>query len=93
MAWKSSMTISRFIYLKRTKENIEKYTQGECYTFYKILKNRFPSALPFYDCNHVITKIGRRYYDITGIVKRKRHLLMTTEKAIVNFFEVKSNGG
>lgn len=50
------------------------YTRGSCYQFYKILKAVYPNAIAYYDSNHVITKIGRYYFDITGETKRKRHL-------------------
>ncbi len=50
------------------------YTKGSCYQFYKVLKIVFPTAEAYYDSNHVITKIGKYYYDITGEVKKHRHL-------------------
>lgn len=46
------------------------YTGGSCYHFYLILKKVFPNAEPFYDLDHVITKIDDKYYDITGEVRR-----------------------
>ncbi len=42
------------------------FTNGACYQFYFILKEKFPDAVPFYDMNHVITRIGSKYYDING---------------------------
>lgn len=48
------------------------FTSGSCWHFYKILKAIFPDAQPYYmydDSNsHVITKIGEKFYDITGEV-------------------------
>lgn len=52
------------------------YTQGSCYKFFKILKSRFPESKAYYDSEHVITKIGGKFYDITGEVKKGRHLLV-----------------
>lgn len=42
------------------------FTRGSCWNFYKILKNRFPTAVAYYEVGHIITKIGDRFYDITG---------------------------
>lgn len=57
------------------------YTQGACYQFYKILKTVVPSAKPFYNDAHVITKIGNKFYDIDGeydpsIMSKRRFLEM-----------------
>ena len=46
------------------------YTEGSCYHFYLILKQVFPDAEPYYDLDHIVTKIGDKFYDITGEVKR-----------------------
>lgn len=54
--------------------SITVYTRGSCYQFYLILKEVFPEAKCYYDSNHVITKIGNNFYDITGEVKCERHL-------------------
>lgn len=50
------------------------YLNGSCYRFYLILKEVFTDAQAYYDCDHVITRIGDKYYDITGSVERKNHL-------------------
>jgi hypothetical protein len=42
---------------------------GGCYKFHLILKEVFPWAQCYYNSNHVITRIGLRYYDINGEVK------------------------
>lgn len=42
------------------------YTEGSCYHFYLILKQVFPEAKAYYDADHIITKIGNKFYDITG---------------------------
>ncbi len=44
------------------------YTEGSCYHFYLILKEVFSEAEPFYDGDHIVTKIDNRFYDITGEV-------------------------
>lgn len=44
------------------------YTEGSCFHFYRILKEVFPRAEPFYNNGHVITYIDGSYYDITGEV-------------------------
>lgn len=54
-------------------DSIKVYTQGSCYKFYLILKEVFPEAICYYDINHVITKIGNSYYDITGEVEKGNH--------------------
>ena len=48
------------------------YTEGSCYHFYLILKQVFPEAKAYYDADHIITKIGDKFYDITG------EIIMTT---------------
>lgn len=58
------------------------FTQGSCYHFYLILKEIFPSAQPYYDMNHVITKIGSKFYDITGEVRKGRHILLDDQDII-----------
>jgi hypothetical protein len=51
---------------------VDIYQQGSCWHFFKILKLVFPDAEPFYvydECNsHVLTRIGGKFYDITGEV-------------------------
>lgn len=73
------MTVLKFI--KTIRESfvgsVEVYTQGSCYHFYTILKTVFPQAEAYYDSNHVITKIGKKFYDITGEVEKENHLEMT----------------
>lgn len=46
------------------------YTQGSCIMFYRILKKIYPEALPYWSekNKHMITKIGRKYFDISGEV-------------------------
>ena len=51
------------------------FLYGGCYKLYKILKFVFDDAVAYYDGNHVITKIGDKFWDIRGEVKpSERHL-------------------
>lgn len=52
------------------------YTNGSCYQFYLILKSIVPEAQAYYDSSHVITRIGDKFYDITGEVYCTDHLLV-----------------
>lgn len=45
------------------------YTHGSCYHFYLILLEIFPDAVSYNNDNHVITRIGNKYYDITGEIE------------------------
>ena len=51
------------------------YTEGSCYHFYLILKEVFPDAEAYYDQEHIITKIGDKFYDITGEVEASSNML------------------
>lgn len=45
------------------------YTRGGCYGLYQILKEVFPSAQAYFDDKdeeHILTRIGDRYYDMNG---------------------------
>lgn len=44
------------------------YMHGSCYHFYTILKAVFKDVVPYYNQDHVISKIDGRYYDILGEV-------------------------
>lgn len=46
------------------------YTEGSCYHFYLILKEVFPDAEPWYDNEHIVTKIDGKFYDITGEIRK-----------------------
>ena len=63
--------VLNFIY---NTPNWRYYTSGGCYAFYLKLKARFPEAEGYYNMDHVITKIGDRYYDSTGEVEITNHL-------------------
>jgi len=60
--------------LRETDIYIEKiYLNGGCYKFYEFLKTIYPKALPYLtkEGDHIVTKIGQSFYDITGSVKGK----------------------
>ena len=42
----------------------------------------YPEAELYYDEDHVITKIGNRFYDITGSVHYDRHTKHISKRAI-----------
>lgn len=58
------------------------FTHGACYQFHLILKSKFPEAIPYYNEDHVISKIGNSYFDIMGevIVKAKDCYRLLKEK-------------
>lgn len=74
-----SITPKQFIASVREsfEGSVTVYTRGSCYRFYKILKLVFPDAEPWVDVveGHVITKIGDRFYDITGEVIKNQNCL------------------
>jgi hypothetical protein len=64
--------------LRATDEYIETiYMNGSCYQFHLFLRKMYPESEPFINKqeDHVITKIGRRFYDITGEIKGKYYPL------------------
>jgi len=63
-----------FIASIRKRTGITYYLNGHCYDFYFKLLGKFANAICYYDNDHVITKIGDKYYDITGEVERTNHL-------------------
>lgn len=42
---------------------------GGCFKVFLAIKQAFPDAEPWYDSNHVITKVGGEFYDIRGQVE------------------------
>lgn len=57
------------------------YTKGSCLNFFCILHSIYPEAIPYFNINHIITKIDDRYYDVTGQVKNieKQNYMKYTE--------------
>ncbi|TVO70899.1 hypothetical protein FHP88_15710 [Sedimenticola selenatireducens] len=66
------------------REAVIVYLNGGCYQFFLILKAIFPDAKPFYDGieGHVVTKIGSRFYDITGEIKKTHAYPLSNEPRI-----------
>lgn len=50
--------------------------RGGCFRVFLLLQQRFPTAEAWYDGNHVITRVGIRFFDITGEVEPGSHLPM-----------------
>lgn len=55
-------------------EAVTFYLFGYCYQFHLILKSIFETSEAYYNSDHVITKIGNKFYDITGEIKPKNHI-------------------
>jgi len=53
------------------------FTNGGCMNLFTILRNQYPEATPYYNGDHIITKIGDYFYDINGIVNPKGYLKYT----------------
>lgn len=68
--------IARFSGCGRNQEVIEVFTQGCCYWFAWILKERFPSGTLMYDpvVNHFACRIAGKDYDITGNISGRYQL-------------------
>jgi hypothetical protein len=49
----------------------EIFLNGSCINLFMILKSFYPEAVPYYNIDHIITRIGASYYDITGRVNPK----------------------
>lgn len=48
------------------------FTEGSCFRLYQIIKTIFPDATAYWSDldGHCITKVGKEYYDIGGIIKK-----------------------
>lgn len=69
--------------LRKTDKHIEHiYMNGGCYQFYKVLKKIYPSAEPYIneEKNHIATKIGDSFYDITGHARGLFHPLINKDE-------------
>ena len=51
-----------------------------CYQVYLLLKHYYPEAVPYHDSDHVITKIGDKFFDETGEVEQGRMAVLTDEE-------------
>lgn len=50
---------------------------GSCMNFHVILRRIYQNAEPYFNIDHIITKIGDSYYDITGKVNPKGYSKFT----------------
>lgn len=48
---------------------VDIFTKGSCLNFFCILHSIYPEAQPWFNIDHVITKIDNKFYDITGEIK------------------------
>ena len=55
-------------------DNPARFLNGQCYKFFQVLRTLFPESEAWSDCDHVITRIGNKFYDITGEVEFGDHL-------------------
>lgn len=44
------------------------FSYGSCLNLFIILRNIFPEAKPYFNIDHIITKIDNKFYDIKGTV-------------------------
>lgn len=51
---------------------------GSCMNFHIVLRRIYPDAVAYFNIDHVITKIGNNYYDITGSVNPKGYRPLTS---------------
>lgn len=47
---------------------VEIFTKGSCLNFFLILRKVWPEAQPYYNINHIVTKIEDRFFDVRGDV-------------------------
>ena len=45
------------------------FSNGSCYNFHLILKCVYPESIPYYNIDHIITKIDNIFYDINGSIE------------------------
>jgi hypothetical protein len=64
------MTPLDFINDLRQVTNADELYEGKCREFSKWLRTFFPEGEVYCDCNHVITKIDGKFYDVTGEVEQ-----------------------
>ncbi|MGL6008484.1 MAG: hypothetical protein ACRC1D_03430 [Culicoidibacterales bacterium] len=55
-------------------KSVDVYTKGSCYRFAKLLKHIYPQGQILYDSSHAIFECQNKCYDITGEVKKARHI-------------------
>ena len=75
-----------FLYaLRRLHPELEtQCLNGSCFKLYLLVKEVWPDAEPWYDGDHVITKIGNSFFDIRGEVVPGRHIPMKEDALLFN---------
>jgi len=54
------------------------YLFWACYWFYEILKHSFPESIAYMvDKNHVVTKIGKDFYDVSWVYEIQKWEVLT----------------
>ncbi len=63
------------------------YQNGSCIMFYLILKALYPKAKPYWSktAKHCITRIGSKYYDITGAVRKTTDYEIDDQEEYANY--------
>lgn len=56
------------------------FMHGSCYRFYLLMKHVFPEAVAYYNIDHVLVKLGDKFYDITGEVRPDDSYFLMTEE-------------
>lgn len=56
---------------------VDIFEKGSCLNLFIMLRHVFPGAKAFYNSSHVVTRIGKYYYDINGITSGKNYLPIT----------------
>lgn len=66
------------------------YLYGSCYKFHEILVAAFPhlEVIPYYNVDHVISLIGKRFYDITGeVTDTEKYMDLREEPRSLEFYK------
>lgn len=75
---------------------VDIFTKGSCLNFSLILSNKFEEVIMYYNSDHIISKIGSKYYDITGEVSGEGGYLDINEvhspKTLQKLFKEMYNG-
>lgn len=75
------------------------FTEGSCYKFSMFLKKLYPVSIPYINKKrtHVITRIGGRFYNITGEVSEEERtgqgfrLMDKLEKSVASGWSFRKN--
>lgn len=56
---------------------VDIFTKGSCANLFIFIRSIYQGAKPFYNDDHIITKVGQTFFDITGKVDPKGYLPLT----------------